>query len=188
MAELYYLMGASGAGKDSLLNYVRQRLPGNANTVLAHRYITRPAEAGGENHLALSEEEFARRQRLNCFALHWRSHGNHYGIGIEINQWLAMGLSVVVNGSRAYLDQALLRYPQLVPVLITVTEQRLRARLQARGRESGLQLEQRLQRAALLDQKMRPPGAVRIANDGPLEQAGDKLLSLLGGVSSQQCV
>ena len=45
------------------------------------------------------------------FALHWQSHGLHYGIGIEIDGWLAQGHAVVVNGSRGYLKSALLRLP-----------------------------------------------------------------------------
>ncbi|WP_245601050.1 nucleoside/nucleotide kinase family protein [Marinobacterium jannaschii] len=44
---LFYLVGASGAGKDSLLEGVRQRLRPEHYCYVAHRYITRPAAAGG---------------------------------------------------------------------------------------------------------------------------------------------
>ena len=56
MSRLVYLMGASGAGKDSLLDALRHDLP--PNLMVAHRYITRPANAGSENHIALSQHEF----------------------------------------------------------------------------------------------------------------------------------
>jgi len=46
--RLWYVMGPSAAGKDSVLAYVRQQLPAAAGVVFAHRYITRAADAGGE--------------------------------------------------------------------------------------------------------------------------------------------
>ena len=71
MGTLFYVVGASGAGKDSLLAYARAALGGGAPVFFAHRYITRPAEAGGENHVALSKAEFAQMQALDLFALSW---------------------------------------------------------------------------------------------------------------------
>ncbi len=84
MASLFYLIGASGSGKDSLMDYARQRLQ-NRPLLFAHRYITRPSDFNGENHIALSEEEFFQRLHSGLFAMHWHSHGYHYGIGIEID-------------------------------------------------------------------------------------------------------
>ena len=46
-ARLFYLVGASGSGKDSLLGYARGKLAGAPDVLFAHRYITRPADAGG---------------------------------------------------------------------------------------------------------------------------------------------
>lgn len=97
---LIYIIGPSGSGKDTFINLGRQHLGREPDVCFAHRYITRPASAGGENHIALTEEEFLARQSAGLFAMNWYSHGYHYGIGIEINQWLALGLTVVVNGSR----------------------------------------------------------------------------------------
>lgn len=178
MPELVYLVGASGAGKDSLLGYARERLPADAPVVFAHRYITRPAAAGGENHVALSEAEFSRRQRAGCFALNWNSHGLRYGIGIEIDLWLARGLSVVMNGSRDYLDQAAMHYPALRPVLVRVPLDLLAQRLRARGRESQSAIAKRLERARALDALQHPRLSV-IDNDVALEQAGERFLNLL---------
>ena len=52
--KLIWLMGASGSGKDSLLTELRQRE--QTQLLVAHRYITRAASAGSENHIALSEQ------------------------------------------------------------------------------------------------------------------------------------
>jgi ribose 1,5-bisphosphokinase len=80
--RLVYLIGASGAGKDSLMSFARDRLPRTAPIVFAHRYITRPHGAGGEDYVPLDEIEFERRLRHGCFAMAWRSHGLRYGIGV----------------------------------------------------------------------------------------------------------
>jgi ribose 1,5-bisphosphokinase len=188
MAELFYVIGASGVGKDSLLGYARNQLPADAPVVFVHRYITRPQEAGGENHVALSEQEFRVRMSRGCFAMQWYSHQTWYGIGIEIEQWLAQGLNLVVNGSRAYLDEAASNYPELTPVLITAELELLRRRLQNRGRESVDQIEQRLHSAQRLDQEIKHPRLHRIANNGILAQAGAQLLQLIQREASQICV
>ncbi len=62
MAQLFYIIGASGVGKDSLMNYARQRINGSLPIVFAHRYITRAAKEGNENHVYVSPEEFRSRK------------------------------------------------------------------------------------------------------------------------------
>lgn len=174
---LIYVVGASGSGKDSLMQYAREKLAKHPGVCFAHRYITRLADAGGENHVALSPDEFAARNQSNLFALHWQSHGLRYGIGIEINQWLAKGVTVVVNGSREYLSTARQRYPELLPVLIEVSEETLRDRLSARSRETPDEIEQRLQRNREL--RLRGCFSEIIRNEGTLDTAGDALVSLI---------
>lgn len=176
-ATLIYVVGASGSGKDSLLGYARQRLAQNPLVCFAHRYITRPAAAGGENHVALSPEEFDARARAGLFALHWRSHGLCYGIGIEIDQWLARGVTVVVNGSRGHLRPARRRYPALLAVLVEASETVLRERLHARGRETVEEIERRLQRNRLL--ALGAAVDVVLRNEGALETAGEALVGLI---------
>src|SRR5215813_5243407 len=144
---LVYLIGPSGVGKDSIMALARAACDPHA-VAFAHRYITRPPQPGDENHIALSEAEFAARLQAGWFALTWRSHGLGYGIGREIDLWRASGTLVVVNGSRAYLDEAAARYPELVPVLVTADPAVLRARLQARRRESATEIDARLRAAA----------------------------------------
>jgi ribose 1,5-bisphosphokinase len=177
-ARLVYIIGASGSGKDSLMRYARVQLSGHPGIVFAHRYITRPHDARGENHIALSEAEFDARLAAGLFAMHWASHGLRYGIGKEINLWLAKGLSVVVNGSREYLEDAAAIYPDLLPVLIEVAPDALRQRLLARGRETLAEVERRIVRATSFQSQTRA-GIARIRNDGDLEIAGRVLVELL---------
>lgn len=175
---LLYVIGASGSGKDSLMQHARFKLAQEANVVFAHRYITRPADSGGENHVALSEDEFESRVRLNLLPLHWHSHGLRYGIGCEMNHWLAKGLTVILNGSRAYLQEASRRYPELVPVLIEVSPAVLRKRLQGRGRESADDIEARLQRAGEFA-SLQHGKLLRFNNDSPLHTTGPEFVELI---------
>ena len=80
-----------------MLNRARMLLADNAPVIFAHRYITRAAEAGGENHVELSPAEFGLRRTHGLFAFHWQAHGNDYGIGREIYSWRRAGLTVVVR-------------------------------------------------------------------------------------------
>jgi ribose 1,5-bisphosphokinase len=187
MANLFYVIGASGAGKDSLIRHIRQYMPDDASVLFAHRYITRPADAGGENHVALSMREFERRKELGCFAMHWFSHETHYAIGKEINVWLSHGLDVVVNGSRGYLEDAAKLFPNLVPVLISVDPNVLCDRLFARGRETAEQIEMRLIQAIQLENGVSHPHLLKIENNGLMQDAGDDLLNAILGQVKEKC-
>jgi len=174
--RLIYVMGPSGAGKDSVINFAR--LHGDpARTAFAHRYITRPPAADAENHVALSEAEFEIRKQVGWFALDWHSHGLRYGIGREIDLWLADGVAVVVNGSRAYLAEAASRYPDLQAVLVTAPAEIRLARLQSRQRESGGDIQARIERQVDVASLSRP--VCEIDNSHALSAAGAQLLQVL---------
>jgi ribose 1,5-bisphosphokinase len=175
--RLIYVMGPSGAGKDSVIACAR-RMGDPARLAVAHRYITRPPRLDAENHIALSEVEFAARRRAGWFALWWNSHGLSYGIGREIDLWLVGGVAVLVNGSRAYLAEAVARYPDLLPVLVTAAPEIRRSRLLARERESANEIAARLDRR--IDAMPDHPELVTIDNSGALEKGSRALLGLLG--------
>lgn len=172
--KLIWLVGPSGSGKDSLLAALRQRE--HPQLLAAHRYITRSPNAGGENHIALSEHEFFTRAERHLFALSWHANNIYYGIGIEIDLWLHAGFDVVVNGSRAHMAQAQARYAgALLPICLQVSPAVLRQRLEQRGRENETEIAQRLDRAA----RYVPNECLTLNNDGHLSQSVDALISLI---------
>lgn len=178
--RLFYLMGPSGAGKDSLLEAAREPLQARGCRV-ARRVITRSAEAAGEDAQAVSTEEFEQLRRSGAFALDWQANGLRYGIPRQIDDWLAAGEDVLVNGSRGYLDQARARYPQLRPLLLTVALPVLRERLLARGREPLAEIEARLARNEQFRSATEQEEAQLLDNSGPLEETVGRLLQLLDG-------
>jgi ribose 1,5-bisphosphokinase len=177
--RLFYIMGASGAGKDTLLRGCREGSCDAMRPLVAHRYITRTPDGGTESHVWLSDTEFEQRVTLGAFAMHWSANGFRYGIGREIDQWLARGGQVLVNGSRGYLDEARSQYGDtLIPVLIRVEPARLRQRLVQRGRESADQIDARICRARELEQQL-PPDCLVVENNGKVEDAVSHLLATI---------
>lgn len=173
---LILVVGASGAGKDSLLAHARMQLAEHPGFRFVRRCITRPAQAGGEDHRALSEAEFAGRLGAGRFALHWHSHGLRYGIDREIDDWLAAGCTVVINGSRAHLTSARERYPALRVIAIAARPETLARRLAQRGRESADDIAARLARQAPLPEDLP---VIEVANDDSLEAATEAFLHAL---------
>lgn len=177
-ARLLYFMGPSGAGKDSLLDWLRQHLPAGVPLQWARRTISRPAIPGGEAHESTTPGDHAALRAADAFALHWEANGLAYGVRHGELEPLARGRWLLVNGSRAYLPEALQRYPALVAVHITASPEVLRQRLQARGRENADEVEQRVQRALRF---LTPPGTagIEVRNDTSLDAAGRQLLQAL---------
>jgi ribose 1,5-bisphosphokinase len=180
--RLVYVMGPSGVGKDSVLGWLKAHAPAGPMVHFARRTVTRPADAGGEDHEALCGEAFEQQAQADAFALHWQANGLRYGVRHGQLAPLRQGRCVLVNGSRGHLPQALRAYPDMTVVHITALPDAVRQRLLERGRETAEEVEARLQRARAF---VAPPGAHRIANDGPLQDAGLALLQILGRLDTQ---
>ena len=179
--QLFYVMGASGAGKDSLIQYARQHLGKSKSVKFAKRYITRPPNTEGDvNHHSIGPAEFDRRLGKGHFAMHWMRHGCQYGISREIDIWLDEGKGVVINGSRQYYSQARKDYPGLHAILIQADHDLLRERLLTRGRDSPENIEKRMQWAEdLINFENQDETFSIINNNGPLRIAGEKFLAIL---------
>ena len=142
---LFFIVGPSGAGKDSLIDGLRARLD-SAGFVFARRVITRSADAGGELHEAVSLAEFLAREARGEFLVSWQAHGLHYGIPASVCDALAQGRHVLANGSRSAAAMLSARVPNMVLVSIEAPPELLAARLAARGREDPQAIAKRLAR------------------------------------------
>lgn len=179
--KLIYLMGPSGAGKDSLIDASREPLR-SLGCEVVRRVITRSAESVGEDALGVSRAEFERLCEQGGFALHWHANGLDYGIPAQIDQWLDSGRHVLVNGSREHLPEARKHYPSLLAVLLTVQSDVLRQRLVRRGRESTDEIESRLRRNELFlasGSSGDATAVLRLDNSGELSVTVEHFIGLL---------
>lgn len=111
----------------------------------------------GKDSLLLALREYG------LFALDWQAHQFYYALGIEIDQWLASGLDVVVNGSRLHLAAAQQRYGErLLAVCLQVSPNVLAARLRRAAEPVGA-------------------GCLTLNNDGEPGRTLQGLLCLLDG-------
>lgn len=179
--KLIYLMGPSGSGKDSLIEAVRPHLGGRRCEVM-RRVITRSAEAVGEDAVGVSREAFESLKAQGAFALDWQANGLAYGITVQLDDWLKAGRNVLVNGSRGHLNQARERYPDLLAIMLRVDTHVLQQRLQARGRETPVEVRARLARNELfLDSvdALRAEGVQMLDNSAALAIGVQGFLALI---------
>lgn len=145
---VFLVVGASGAGKDSLIAGAKRQLGADSSFLFPQRHITRAADAGGEDHIALDESAFQALRQEGAFALSWGAHGLYYGISSEIEKEIARGQNVVINVSRTVIGMAEDRFPKVVTIHVTVAPDILAERLRQRGREDEADVQRRLARAA----------------------------------------
>ncbi len=170
-------MGPSGAGKDTLLLYLK--CWADFRVAVAHRYITRERHQKGENHVFLYEREYEARNAAGLFSMSWSSHGCRYGIGREIEFWMQQGLNVVVNGSRDAYNRIKQDFPFMQGVLVWAPEEVCRRRLLHRSREQESEVLKRLDRKT---SPGRGEGVPVVDNSGSVETAGETLRELVEAI------
>lgn len=143
---LFLVVGPSGAGKDTLMEGAREALAGDPGFVFAKRVITRPAEAGGEDHTAMTGEAFEKARAAGAFLVCWSAHGLCYGLAAELARDLAAGRNVVANVSRAAIAELAASHPNVKVIHVTAPPDVLARRLAKRGRETEADIAARLAR------------------------------------------
>lgn len=177
---LVAVVGPSGAGKDTLLAAVRQTFAGTPGLHIMRRVITRPADAGGEDHQPATVEEFEALRDAGAFATWWEAHGLFYGIPMEARQRVEAGELVLANGSRSALPHFKPAFQRLKVLNITARPEVLAERLAARGRETREEILRRLSRGGLeIDGDF---DVETIDNSGTREEAEKRILEVVKGL------
>jgi len=171
------VVGPSGVGKDSVINYARERLAGRREFVFPRRVITRRADARSEDHDTLSLDEFAALKAQGGFALAWEAHGLSYGLPVSVATDIEDGRIVIANTSRALVPVIAERFPNLLVVSLSAHPDVIAQRLASRGREDAATIARRLSRMQV-EESLRSD-AVLIENSGPIEMAGERFLHVL---------
>ncbi len=174
------LVGPSGSGKDSLLDYAKARLKDDPRILFVRRCITRQQGDPTEDHESMSIVDFQKAEMLGRFVISWGAHGLYYGLPVSLLDHLAKGGVAIANGSRKTIPLLKPRFPDLMVVNLTVETDILARRLVGRGRESAEEIEKRLQRTkALADDDLFGEETVHLDNSGSLSVAGEALVDLL---------
>lgn len=175
---LIAVVGPSGVGKDSLMQGARASLPG---VHFMQRMITRPADAGGEDHIAVTDQEFLDYKARGQLLFDWQAHGLRYGIPIQARSLCQAGQTVIFNGSRNALAEQQTVWPELKILWVTANPDLRASRLASRGREDAVAVAARLAREAA----SIPPQAVTVENEGTLAQGIQAMVAAITVLSDQ---
>lgn len=165
------VVGPSGAGKDSVMDYARAVLEKDPYIEFIRRIVTRPAQAGSEEHDTMSVEEFEQAQKEGAFSLIWRAHGLLYGLPADIDAKISAGKIIIANVSRRVLAQIEDKYEISAFINITAQPEILAKRLAMRGRETEEDIAKRLSREVPISAAKAT--LIEIDNSGHLEDAGE---------------
>lgn len=169
------IVGPSGAGKDTLIDFAKAAFASEARVVFPRRLVTRPVSAF-EDHDTLDEAAFEAGVQAGDFALSWRAHGLGYAIPGATIGLARSGAVVVVNISRKLVEEARSKLPGVSVVEITASHETLARRLAARSRGEDGDLEKRLARTA----EIAPVQAdLVIQNETTPQAAAEELIAFL---------
>lgn len=165
-------------GKDTLMDGARAALAHDATVVFARREITRPAEAGGEDHIAVDAATFRERAANGGYLLWWDANNHSYGLPASLADDLAAGRAVVANVSRTVLDDARARFHARI-VSIVADRAAVAGRLVERGRETPAEIKARLARGSAY--AVEGDDVVVVRNDGAIADGVAALVAAIRG-------
>jgi len=171
------VVGPSGAGKDTIIDYARVALGDQPGYHFVRRVVTRPSSADAEDHDTLSEEQFLAAKNAGAFCHSWAAHGLHYGLPKSVDDEIERGAVAIANVSRGALPALRAAYANFLVVHITASHEVLAKRLASRGREDAEEIQRRLMRAA--PNPCDPADAIMIDNSGAVSDAGDEFIAVL---------
>ncbi len=178
---LFVISGPSGAGKDTLVEAVRGRVPRLMYSVSATTRTARAGEREGEHYFFLSREAFERRIAEDGF-LEWREYGGHlYGTPRDaVDRVLQRGDDLIakpeVHGALAIKHA----YPEATLIFLLPDKfSTLRERLLERRTESNEAIVARLVIAHEEMRSIREFDYLVINEQRQLERAVDDLQSIL---------
>lgn len=171
------VVGPSGAGKDTVIDYARARFADEDRLEFVRRVITRPSDEASEDHDTLADAAFVEAEADGAFAVSWEAHGLRYGLPADVDWSVANGHVAVANVSRSIIPALRDRYANLAIVEITASPEILAERLAMRGRESRGEVLARLARS--VNVTLSGPGVTSIDNSGQREAAGERFADVL---------
>ncbi len=175
----FYIMGPSGAGKDSVIDGVSSYF--KDITSRPARYITRVIKIDdAEQHNTISHDVFNEFLNKDCFSLHWEANGFHYAYDKQWLNDLRANKLVLLNGSREYWPFAKEKYSNyLVPISLYLDIEVQRERLKSRGREPQNEIEKRIFRNEELSDILHQDPMYKLDANQPLIDVVNEFIELI---------
>lgn len=178
---LFVVSGPSGAGKDTLVDALRARMPRIRYSVSATTRAPRPGEREGEHYFFVTREAFEARQAERGFLESREYNGQLYGTPRDfVEQTLSEGYDLImkpeVNGALAIKAG----YPDAVLIFLVPDRfSQLRERLLARRTETNEEIARRLEIAHQEMRYIRNFDYLVINEQGRPEQATADLAAIV---------
>lgn len=179
--RLFVVSAPSGAGKTTLCEAVRQRLPDLVYSVSATTRPPRKGETDGKDYFFVTEAQFRQGIADGLWAEWAKVHGNFYGTSHRfLENHLAAGRDVLLDIDVQGAEQICARYPRAITIFIMAPSMdELRRRLVDRGLDPPEVIAKRLDNArAEIDRSSMYRHVV--VNDD-LDTAIDRLTAILAG-------
>jgi guanylate kinase len=178
---LFVVSGPSGAGKDTLVDALRERMPRIRYSVSATTRAPRPGETEGEHYFFVTRSVFEERRATGGFLESREYNENLYGTPRDfMESTLAQGYDVImkpeVNGALAVKSA----YPDAVLIFLVPDRfSHLRERLLARRTETNEEIAGRLEIAHQEMKYIRQFDYIVINEQGKPEQATADLQAIV---------
>ena len=171
----------SGAGKTTLCDAARRRLPDLVYSVSSTTRAPRGGEQEGRDYFFVTEAQFCEGIDTGQWAEWARVHDNYYGTSARfIDDHLDAGRDVLLDVDVQGAAQLLGRYPDAVTIFIMAPSMEvLRQRITARGLDSRAVIDKRMKNA---EAEIACKGMYRhlVVNDD-LDAAIARFVSILRG-------
>lgn len=144
---LFVVSGPSGAGKDTLVDALRARMPRLRYSVSATTRPPRDGESEGEHYFFLSREAFEERTRSGGFLESREYNGNLYGTPRDyVIETLTQGYDLIMKPEVNGAVNVKAAYPDAVLIFLVPDRfSHLRKRLEARRTETNEEIARRLE-------------------------------------------
>jgi guanylate kinase len=178
----FVVTGPSGAGKNSVIDRVMERLPGLVYSVSYTSRSRRPSEVDGEDYVFVSQKQFVQRVNDGDFLEHVTYLDGHYGTSrSQLEGFISDGLDVILNievkGAKTLQGKDMGRTKVLYIFLTPSSTEELESRLRKRNTEDDSKIERRLA-VAKREMQQLPCFDYLILNDD-LEIAVQELASII---------
>lgn len=178
---LIVISGPSGAGKDSLLQRMKERNLPFHFVVTATTRPPRPTEVHGRDYFFVSKEEFARMIEQNELLEYAIVYGDYKGIPKQqVREALASGQDVILRIDVQGAETIRKLVPQALLIFITVeSEEELVRRLKRRKTESPEELALRIATARKELQRVEAFDYVVVNYENRLDEAVDVVCAII---------